>query len=120
MTTTNPHRLAVGQKLYFESSRNRHHHGREVTIVKLGRKWATLDMGHPAYRIDLTSLCGDGRGYSSPGRCWLSREACEDHNALIADWSAFRQTVERHYSPPPDITPERIREAAERLHIEIS
>lgn len=62
-----------GQTLWLVPSRYRHSgEPREVTITKVGRKWLTLNNG---YRAAVDGLALDGGEYSSPGVCYLTREA---------------------------------------------
>jgi len=49
-------KLIEGQKLWWVPQRNRHAHEKEVTVLKVGRKWAQLD-NHE--RIDLETLVAD-------------------------------------------------------------
>lgn len=76
---------------------------RECTIVKIGRKWATLDDQN---RFDVEDGFLDGRGLRSPGRVWLSKEAFEKYDARRAAW---RDLVARlPYECPPSISADDI------------
>jgi hypothetical protein len=94
-------KLEVGQKLWFVPSERRYRDGDcEVTVVKIGRKWATLDrdwFGNQL-RIDLEHWYADGRGYSSPGRCYESQDQYGVIKLRDDAWSRFRQVVARTYS----------------------
>lgn len=71
--------IEKGQKLVLQHKRR---NGIcEAEVVSVGHKWVTLNLGNPNYRfrIDDPQMTIDGRGYSSPGRCYLSREEFETH-----------------------------------------
>ena len=72
--------LRVGQKLWWVGNRSAGDgRQREVTVVSVGRKWATLDCksGYPI-RNDIETLWADGKGFWSPGRCYLSKQEYDD------------------------------------------
>src|SRR4051812_39221275 len=96
--------LVVGQKLWWVNNRNRPD-AYEVVVTKVGRKWATIDDRH---RIDLSTLHADRAGYSSPGRCYLSRTDWEAETALNAAWEEFRREVGNIYRRPAYVTLENI------------
>jgi hypothetical protein len=99
--------LVEGQKLWFVSSQRHGGEPREVTVGKIGRKWATISSG--ADRIDRETLVADGGQYISPGRCYLSQQAYEDAKRLSDDWRAFTTDVEKtRWHVPPGVTPETI------------
>lgn len=107
-TPTNPHGLFNGQTLLFVPHGNRSTE-REVKVIKVGRVWAETS-GYR--RISLQTLTADGRGYSSPGRCWLSREAWEADKAESAAWNAFRDIIKDCRDRPSGATPHRLAQAA--------
>ncbi len=86
---SNPHNIQVGQKLWRVASRRRGGNGFEVTVSKVGRKWAELD-GYATGRIDLETLCVDGGNYMSPATCYLSRESYEAECTLRAANAEFK------------------------------
>lgn len=61
-------KLSEGQKLWWVPQHSLGMKGREVTVLKVGRKWAELDNGE---RIDLETLISDGGRYAPNGRCYL-------------------------------------------------
>jgi len=77
--------LQVGQVLYFVPSYS-YGNSYEITVEKIGRKWATTSHRH---RIDLVTLRADGGGWDSPGRAYLSRAEHETEQARHAAWSGF-------------------------------
>ena len=110
--------VTVGQKLWFVPS-SRIGNAREVTVLKVGRLWAYLsDMTVSDARMDIHTLCLDGRGYASPGKCYASREEYERIIGVSTLWNAFIRRVQRP-GRPEDITEADIRAAAAILHIEI-
>ncbi|MFN7927898.1 MAG: hypothetical protein U0Y68_08115 [Blastocatellia bacterium] len=96
----NPHNLQPGQKLWYVPNWKQSA-PRELTIEKIGRKWATT-----AYeRVDLETLRVDGGQYGSPGQCYLSREAYETHQVTMRTWMNFCQRL----------TPTRTRATLEQI-----
>jgi hypothetical protein len=105
--------LKVGQKLWFNSS-VRYYTSREVTVTKVGRRWAYISANR--LRIDKETLVVDGDGYSSPGRCYLSRDEHEAEVAVRAAWRDLQHKVS-HCNLPPGVTVERIMQVCEFLGI---
>ena len=79
-------------------------------MTKIGRKWAALDNYE---RIDVNTLIADGGKYSSPGRCYITREAFEAEQALEEAWHDFQRRVS--YVVPPGMTVERIAQLREEF-----
>lgn len=90
-------KLIEGQKLWWVPQRNRHAHEKEVTVLKVGRKWAQLD-NHE--RIDLETLVADAGQYTPSGCCYLSREEYEQAGALTQAWSKLKRDLQ--YGRTPD------------------
>lgn len=111
--------LEVGQKLWYvrTSYGTLPIEGREVTITKIGHKWAALDRG--THRIDIKTLWVDGAGFASPGRCWLNREAWEANERILNAWNALRRAIEARRSPPEAVTLDQIQHAATMLHVKL-
>jgi hypothetical protein len=78
--------LTVGQTLWYVPRELRFQKPSEVTVQKIGRKWAQVDY---RLRIDVQTLIADGGDYSSPGRCYLSREEYEAELARRDAWRDF-------------------------------
>lgn len=109
--------LQVGQTLWFVPRVRHLGQPQEVTVAKVGRKWAELD-GRRG-RIAVETLAMDGGEYASPGRCYLSREAWESEVALREVWRAFQRQVERRGSPPEGVTEDTIRQAVTLLRLDV-
>lgn len=111
--------LVEGQKLWFVGSHPHRHNrgGQEVTVEKVGRKWATISAG--ADRIDKTTLRADGGGYTSPGQCYLSEAEYEAEKALSVAWSEFAALMDR-WRMPSDMTLEKITKAREVLGLAVT
>jgi hypothetical protein len=105
----------VGQTLWWEyddTYSNTKRTGYEVTITKIGRTWLYLNNNH---RVDKTLLIADGKGYSSPGKCYLSKKDCDNLTALINEWRLLRELVGSRYNPPCSVTAKSIQQARELL-----
>lgn len=108
--------LTVGQKLWLVPQRG---YGvpREVTVAKIGRKWATLD-GWRESRIDKETLWMDGGVYTSPGRCYLSREEWEESQRLSGAWGVLKTLIADRWNRPDGVTIADMRAAANLLRVE--
>ena len=105
----------VGDKLWWVGSDNKRTQ-REVTIEKVGRVWLTLSNGH---RVDKVALKADAGEWTSPGTCWLSKEAYEHCARLDRAWDALRRAVNNTWYIPDNVTLEDIKAAAALLKLEI-
>ena len=114
--TKGMYEMEVGTKLwYVRTDGTKFDHGQEVTVVKVGRVWATLDTGK---RISLTTLLADGGDYSSPGRCYTSKEEHDLIRETAIQWKFFRNKIRDFYSAPAGITPDDIDKATKLLKLE--
>jgi hypothetical protein len=68
-------------------------------------------------RIDLETLVADGKGYLSPGACYLSQREYLDELEITRVWSALMRKLT--YDPPKGVTPDRVRELAKEFGIEV-
>lgn len=84
--------------------------GCPATILKIARKWATLDYG--GYRFDVATGCVDGGRYSSPGSVYESREAHELETLADNRWRELASYVQRR---KPTVTLEALTEARRLL-----
>lgn len=87
--------LEKGQKLWWVPANNKP--GVEVTVLKVGRKWAHLDNGH---RIFVSTLVADGGEFSAPGSCYASQEAYRGLVERAVAWTRLR--VDMQFSTPQD------------------
>lgn len=106
-------KLTVGQVLWFVPSAPHYGNPREVTVTKVGRKWAEIDTA--GIRIGVNTLYADGRGYMSPGQCWTDRTEYEAWTELLNEWDAFRKRVNDCYRMPESVTIEGVRAASKAL-----
>jgi hypothetical protein len=100
---SNPHKLAVGQKLWFvaRDSIGRSLGGTPITIKKIGRRWAETGNGG---RISLETLKPDPTGYPGQGQAYLSKEAFDAENALVRAWDQFLRACQHRFKPPDGVT----------------
>ena len=106
-------KLTEGQKLWWVPQRHRHEQQREVSVIKVGRKWAQLDNNE---RIDIDTLIADGGQYSPSGCCYLSREIYEQKAALDQAWGKLKRDLQ--YGIKPDsVTIADVEEARKLLGI---
>jgi hypothetical protein len=100
--------LKAGDELYF-LAHQKYRSSEEVTVLKVGRKWATLDN---QARIDLSDWLADGGAYSSPGRCYLSKQEYDDEQELLDKWETFAKRVSER-NPPEGMTIGKITQLTE-------
>ncbi len=116
---SNPHNITVGQELYVVSHlywRARENVGGSlIRVTKVGRKWAYL-ANHD--RVDLETMCLDGRGFFSPGRCYLSEQHYEQVKATTKHWVRFKLALDRSVMSP-NLTIEDIDHAASIIGLAI-
>ena len=88
----------VGDKFWFQPYERRCYISPQVaTIMGVGRKWLTLDIGH-GMRADKLTLSIDGGGYSSPGKLWPSQADYEVERVRQAALHSLRRYMESHAS----------------------
>lgn len=105
--------MQVGDKLFFVPS-HRHSQPLEVSVLKVGRKWIELSNFH---RVDVETLRADGGKYTSPGRCYLNKEAYETQLSLQSAWRSFQKSID--WTPiPVGVTADDIAKARQILRIE--
>lgn len=108
--------LTAGQTLWWVGT-HRHNAGpHEVTVRKVGRKWAEIDGGE---RIDINTLRADGGKYVSPGQCWSSKAAWEAEVARQEAWRNLCNRIGNIWHAPPGIDVDRIHRAALALGLEV-
>lgn len=92
-------KLYVGQSLYFVYRERRMGKPMEVTVTKIGRKWAEVGDRH---RIDVETWEADGRGFTSPGQCYESKDEYDDEVHFIKSWLRLRNYMPAR--PPSGVT----------------
>lgn len=86
----------IGQKLYRVPYDRRYlANAHDVVITAIGRKWLTVKELEwtREERVDKEMLIVDGGQYSSPAKCYLSKQHYEDQLALNTAWDAFVELV---------------------------
>ena len=96
-------KLEVGQKLWYVPSEN-NGRSREIIIESVGRKWVKARF---IGKIDINTLQVDGGKYSSPGKCYLSKEEYESYVNLCSAWRDLVTDLPL-YSLPKGMTQEKI------------
>lgn len=96
----------------------------EVTVTKVGRKWASITKewnGRPydAGRFNKETGLLDGGGYSSPGRVYDDREAYDRQVRVEALWREFNRAVRDQYGVPNGVGEIEILKAADALGIRL-
>lgn len=104
--------LSVGQALWYVPSEGIGG-PREVTITKIGRKWAQLSGNHG--RMDIKSYWIDGGQDTSPGRCWISKEVYEAELSRQKAWIVLYEMVWPKYRAPDGISTDAINSMIELL-----
>ncbi len=103
----------VGDVLWYESS-SRLFRDEEVTITKVGRKWAYF--GHDRFEIGTCYV--DGGYWSSPGRLWATRADAEEYNLTESRWRTLKSSMA--YGPPDGVTSADVEAAAKLLKASIA
>lgn len=106
--------LVPGQKLIYVPFDTRKGLPLDVTVARVGRKWAYL--AERRWRVN-DALVVDGGDYSSPGRCYGSWQDYVEITELHTAWDEFRRIVVGTNGPPDGVTFQRIAEARRALNI---
>ncbi len=87
-----------------------------ATVVKVGRTWVTFQQDGTGLqeRFDHASMWIDGKGYSSPGRVYLSEQDYLDDTERRKEWTEFCRRL-NSYNVPPHLTLADIREIAAKV-----
>lgn len=114
--------LAVGQTLHFVPAHRHNGNSHDVVVMKIGRKWADIrpaDWQHKSHRIALDDWRADGGGYSSPGRCYASKEVYDAETARREAWQGLQRQMRDACGQPPDgVTVDAMRQARLLLGLE--
>jgi len=112
-------KFEAGQKLWFVPAQKYNGEPKEVEIARVGRKWLILsshNMRHGS-RVDMNNLYLDGHGYSSPGRCYLSKETWEAEQKMESTWYEFKELVRIQCTAKKGVTVEDIQKCKEILKL---
>lgn len=93
--------IKVGQQLWFVPWEVRlRDRAAYETVTKIGREWVTMSGANPhRFRKGDPRMRADGRGYSSPGSYYLSREAYEQEVARNERWRNLMRRISAHAVP---------------------
>lgn len=93
--------IKVGQKLWYVPIERRHDPF-SVMVESIGRKWFSVKADWYSLKINLEDFCADGGKYTSPGKCWLSKESYESEMELRSAWDDFKRRIP--HMPPYGIS----------------
>lgn len=106
---------AIGQELYFVPAQQHGGLPRYVKVTRVGNKYITLENG---WRVDMETMRVDGRGYSSPGKCWENEPTYFKWLELENAWRKLQNWMSREYHAPDGVTIESIATASILLKAE--
>lgn len=116
--------FSIGQRMYYVRGERRGGPS-WVEITKIGRKWisaAYVDNKGKLYselRFDHETLYVDNGGYSSPGRCYFTKEEYDAECLLNLAWSNFSSAIRNQYRLQENVTLDQIQAAAKVLGIDL-
>lgn len=110
---SNPHKLKPGQKLWLQSWHNYRQTG-EVTIAKVGRKYATLLGMRDDIRMDMETMILEMKDFGSYGKCYFSEEDFIQESALMSARNNLNKDI-RGYNCPANFTMEDIQKVRKVL-----
>jgi hypothetical protein len=76
-------------------------------IIKIGRRWITIDSGFRNDRFDSETNRLDGGQYASPGKIYATEEEYLETTGLRTEWAELRASLP--YVPPDHISREDLR-----------
>ena len=102
-------KLKVGDRLWLvKRPGGRNLAQSEVIVTKIGRKWAQIaNAERPTYaepRIDVETLVCDGGNFTSPGRCYRSKDEYEAIVNLDSAWQQLQGAVRDAWHRPAHLT----------------
>ena len=103
--------MKAGDKLWLVT---KYQGDREITVGKIGTKWAATDNGRCRLNID-TMQVFDGTYHV--GMAYQSEQAYRDQEALRDAWEEFRAKVRMAVGVPEGMTPESIAQATAWLGV---
>jgi len=108
----------VGKKVWYVPNGYGHdarNGGRELTVTKVGRKYAELtgEYTYHTCKVELgkVDVESERKGYSSPGRLYASKEEHEVQVQLDKEWSDFQMRLS--HIRPTNMTLEAVRKIRE-------
>lgn len=118
--------LNDGQELWYVPRQKRDGGPYPVWVGKVGLKWADVlrDVGTPGTprysrykfgRVNIATLAIDGEGYTSPGQCYLDRQAWEVEERRQEAWSGLLLKLQHQYRVPDGVSEEAIKQATALL-----
>lgn len=116
-----PTDFTAGQRVFVENAeRYRRNTGAapmlaERAVVKVGKRWVTLEDGD---RFDPEDMWIDAGDYSPTHRVWLTEAACADFHEASRGWRALCDKV-KHHQMPEGVTIADIEAVADILHIDL-
>jgi hypothetical protein len=99
--------LTTGQQLY-RVGRWRNSESFAVSVMKIGRKWATISTDEKIDKITLSLQEG-------AGSVWLSKDHYELSLIREKAWQAFRKLMDHQYRIPDGVSVNQIENAARAL-----
>lgn len=109
--------LKPGDTLVFVASDRRDEGPYNVTVERVGRRWAYLSN---CERIDLGTMWAEVGAFGPAGRCYRSLAEYEEKVAVARAWQKFRTGYGISYLLPAGVTVADIREAARLLRLDIN
>lgn len=106
-------KFRVGQSLWYVPASG--YAPRSVIIERIGKRWLYCGTD---LQIDRETLdAKPNRGFSPPGRAWLSRDDWDRAQRRHGAWRHFRRQVQDRWGPPENVTLEQIQAASDLLRL---
>lgn len=107
----------VGNTAYFVSTHRHPVQKFDVTITKVGRRWAYMKGGGLQIVVDMST--GNAKPGFIEGTLYESKAVYESEVELRKTWWALRKLMSDAYSAPLGVTTEKIHEAARLLGLKL-
>jgi hypothetical protein len=108
-------RLKPGDKVWFVPWRRHHGNARELTVMKVGRKWATLMEGRWEWRANAATWVMDSGDNKAPGVLYASEAEWRVKIEAEGAWRSLREFMRDRNNPPPGLAVEDIRAIQRKL-----
>lgn len=89
-------KIKVGDTLWYVKRRNGYNDECEVTVIKVGRKWATISTNE---RMDLESMSVEAPYYAGHTQCYTTKQDYANEQEAKEKWEIIRGKIEFTYSP---------------------